>query len=105
MVFLGGWEVFDPRVDGQRLSVTSPEWHRWFVAELRRRIEAMQAVMPRPVPIALVDLPCPTTDTMRVGLGAWERAVPARVCRSGDTSSATFTRPTPGDAPRRRRAT
>jgi hypothetical protein len=71
--------VFDPQVEGQRLAVTSDEWHRWFVAELRTRIERMQAAAPRPVPIALVELPCPTTDTMRVGLGAWERAEPGRV--------------------------
>ena len=71
LVFLGGWEVFDPKVDGHRLSVTSDAWHDWFVRELRRRIETMQAAAPRPVPIGLVELACPTTDTMRIGLGAW----------------------------------
>ena len=79
LVFLGGWEVFDPSVDGRRLSVTSDAWHDWFVAELRQRVEALVASSSGKVPVALVELPCPSTDTMRVGQGAWERGDPGRV--------------------------
>ena len=95
LIFLGGWEVFDPKVDGQRLSVTSDAWHDWFVRRAATRVEAMQAAAPRPVPIGLVELPCPTTDPMRVGLGAWERGEPARV----DGRQRCRARRRPGDGP------
>lgn len=71
LVFIGGWEVFDPWVDGRRLKVGTPAWHRYLTDRLQEGIDVLTEGTTMRVGLATV--PCYRFDEPVLGIPSTER--------------------------------
>lgn len=71
VVFLGGWEVFDPWVDDKRLPVGSAAWRSYLTAQLDRGIDVL--TRGTAIRVGLATVPCFPTDDPVLGIPSTER--------------------------------